>query len=132
VRLREAEVLATAPPPPIWVAGRGPRMLRLTARHADGWNLAWGGSDPAWLGEPLAVLRRELEAAGRERSTFTISAGISWVPNGGGSTAELVETLHAYEAAGVDLAILSLAEGPSRRTRPEYMEQAAAALAAFS
>jgi alkanesulfonate monooxygenase SsuD/methylene tetrahydromethanopterin reductase-like flavin-dependent oxidoreductase (luciferase family) len=130
VRLREAEVLATAPPPPIWVAAKGPRMLRLTARHADGWNLAWGHRDPTWLAEPLAVLRRELEAAGRDRSDFTVSAGISWVPNG--DDGELADTLAAYEAAGVDLAILSLAEGPTRRTRPEYLERAGRAVAALS
>jgi alkanesulfonate monooxygenase SsuD/methylene tetrahydromethanopterin reductase-like flavin-dependent oxidoreductase (luciferase family) len=129
VRLREAEVLATAPPPPIWVAARGPRMLRLTARHADGWNLAWGGPDPSWLDEPLAGLRAELDDAGRERSSFTVSAGISWVPNGSRGTAELARTLDAYEAVGVDLAILSLAEGPSRATRSEYLERVAEVLA---
>jgi alkanesulfonate monooxygenase SsuD/methylene tetrahydromethanopterin reductase-like flavin-dependent oxidoreductase (luciferase family) len=129
VRLREAEVVATAPPPPIWVASKGPRMLRLTARYADGWNLAWGGPDPGWLAEPLAGLRKELDAAGRDRSSFTVSAGISWVPNGGGGVAELARTLDAYEAAGVDLAILSLAVGPSRATRPEYLERAAEVLA---
>lgn len=127
VRLRDAEVLATAPPPPIWIAAKRPRMLRLTARLADGWNLAWGGLDPGWLAEPLAALRRELTAAGRDRGGFTISAGISWVPDGSGP-AELAAGLRAYEAAGVDLAILSLAEGPSRRTRPEYLERAAEAL----
>jgi alkanesulfonate monooxygenase SsuD/methylene tetrahydromethanopterin reductase-like flavin-dependent oxidoreductase (luciferase family) len=127
VRLREAEVLATAPPPPIWIAGKRPRMLRLTARYADGWNLAWGGLDPSWLEETLAALGVELEAAGRDRSSFTVSAGISWVPNGDGG--ELAEGLEAYEAAGVDLAILSLAEGPMRATRPEHMERAAEALA---
>jgi alkanesulfonate monooxygenase SsuD/methylene tetrahydromethanopterin reductase-like flavin-dependent oxidoreductase (luciferase family) len=127
VRLREAEVLATAPPPPIWIAAKGPRMLRLTARIADGWNLAWGGLDPGWLAEPLAGLRRELDATGRDPGGFTISAGISWVPDGG--AVELADGLRAYEAAGVDLAILSLAEGPSRSTRPEYLERAAEALA---
>jgi alkanesulfonate monooxygenase SsuD/methylene tetrahydromethanopterin reductase-like flavin-dependent oxidoreductase (luciferase family) len=126
VRLREAEVLATAPSPPIWVAGRRPRMLRLAARHADGWNLAWGDLDPDWLAEPLAALRAELEAVGRERASFTVSAGISWVP---GSTAELAGSLREYEEAGVDLAILSLAEGPVRPTRPEYLERAAEVLA---
>jgi alkanesulfonate monooxygenase SsuD/methylene tetrahydromethanopterin reductase-like flavin-dependent oxidoreductase (luciferase family) len=130
VSLREAQVLATTAPPPIWVAARGPRMLRLTARHADGWNLAWGGPDPGWLDEPLAGLRRELDAARRERSSFTVSAGISWIPNGGRGSAELARTLAAYDAAGVDLAILSLAEGPSRATRPEYLERVAGVLAA--
>ena len=125
VRLTAAEVLATAPPPPIWIAAKGPRMLRLTARYADGWNLAWGGPDPGWLAEPLTALERELDAAGRDRSAFTVSAGISWVPDGDRTGADLARTLGAYEAAGVDLAILSLAEGPSRATRPEYMERAA-------
>lgn len=127
VLMRDAEVLATVPPPPVWIAGRGPRMLRLTARLADGWNLAWGGLDPSWLAEPLDGLFRELEAAGRDRASFTVSAGISWVPEGSG--ASLVEALRAYEAAGIDLVILSLAAGPSQRTRPEYLERAAEVLA---
>lgn len=126
VTLRDAEVLATTRPPPIWIAGQGPRMLHLTARLADGWNLAWGPLDPAWLAEPLTQLQRELTAAKRDRAAFTVSAGISWVPTDG---QDLAEGLRAYEAAGVDLAILSLAEGPSRRTRPEYMERAAKVLA---
>jgi alkanesulfonate monooxygenase SsuD/methylene tetrahydromethanopterin reductase-like flavin-dependent oxidoreductase (luciferase family) len=129
VRLREAEVLATVAPPPIWVAGKGPRMLRLTARYADGWNLAWGGPDPGWLEGPLAGLRKELDAAGRDRHSFTVSVGVSWVPDGERGPADLARTLAGYEAAGVDLAILSLAEGPSRATRPEYLERAAEALA---
>jgi alkanesulfonate monooxygenase SsuD/methylene tetrahydromethanopterin reductase-like flavin-dependent oxidoreductase (luciferase family) len=127
VTLMDAEVLATAPPPPIWIAGGGPRMLRLTAELADGWNLAWGPLDPAWLAEPLARLQKELKAANRDRATFTVSAGISWVPTG--DAGELTAALRAYEAAGVDLVILSLADGPSRRTRPEYLERAAAVLA---
>jgi alkanesulfonate monooxygenase SsuD/methylene tetrahydromethanopterin reductase-like flavin-dependent oxidoreductase (luciferase family) len=127
VRLRDAEVVSAAPPP-IWVAGAGPRMLRLTARYADGWNLAWGGADPGWLAEPLAGLGRELDAAGRKRSSFTISAGISWVP--GRRSFRLTDALRAHEAVGVDLAILSLAEGPGRATRPEYLERAAEAIAA--
>ncbi|HEX9352379.1 MAG TPA: LLM class flavin-dependent oxidoreductase [Streptosporangiaceae bacterium] len=127
VRLRDAEVLATAPPPPIWVAAKGPRMLRLTARHADGWNLAWGGADPGWLVEPLAGLRRELAAAGRDRSGFTVSAGVAWTPETG--SGDLPSILRAYEAAGVDLVILTLSEGPVRPTRPEYLERAAGVLA---
>lgn len=130
VRMQEAEVLATAPPPPIWIACRRPRMLRLTARHAVGWNLAWGGPDPSWLAEPLDGLRRELDAAGRDPGDFTISAGISWVPGGDGPA--LPAVLQDYEAAGVDYAILSLAKGPSSRTMPEYLERAAEALAAVS
>ena len=127
VRLRQAEVGATAPPPPLWVAGKGPRMLRLTARHADGWNLAWGGLDPAWLAGPLAALRRELELASRDRAGFTVSAGFCWTPDAG--AAALTTALRAYETAGVDLAILCLAEGPARPTAPEYLKRAAEILA---
>jgi alkanesulfonate monooxygenase SsuD/methylene tetrahydromethanopterin reductase-like flavin-dependent oxidoreductase (luciferase family) len=127
VRLRDAEVLATAPPPPIWVAGKGPRMLRLTARHAEGWNLAWGQLDPEWLRPTLSALERELEAAGRDRSTFTVSAGIRWVPEGGSE--DLAAGLRAYEDAGIDLAILSLSEAPGRATKPEYLDLAAEVLA---
>jgi alkanesulfonate monooxygenase SsuD/methylene tetrahydromethanopterin reductase-like flavin-dependent oxidoreductase (luciferase family) len=122
VRLRDAEVLATAPPPPIWIACKGPRMMRLTARLADGWNMAWGGGDADWLAEPLATLRQELEAAGRDRASFTVSAGMSWTPEMG---VDLGAALRSYETAGVDLLILSLAEGPGRRTSPEYLERAA-------
>jgi phthiodiolone/phenolphthiodiolone dimycocerosates ketoreductase len=128
VHLREAEVLATAPPPPIWIAGKGPRMLRLTARHATGWNLAWRGLDPSWLAEPLTSLREELEAAGRDRSGFTVSAGVAWVPTGDNGP-ELAEALAAYEAAGVDLVILTLSNGPVGPTRPEWLDLAAEALA---
>jgi alkanesulfonate monooxygenase SsuD/methylene tetrahydromethanopterin reductase-like flavin-dependent oxidoreductase (luciferase family) len=43
-RVQEAALL---PPPqrsiPILVAGKGRRMLRLVARHADAWNTAWFG-----------------------------------------------------------------------------------------
>src|SRR5215472_13605802 len=127
VKLREAEVGATASPPPLWVAGKGPRMIRLTARHAAGWNLAWGGLDPAWLAGPLAGLRREQEVARRDRAGFTISAGFCWTPDEG--TAALIGTLRAYEAVGVDVAMLCLAEGPARPTAPEYMNRAAEVLA---
>jgi alkanesulfonate monooxygenase SsuD/methylene tetrahydromethanopterin reductase-like flavin-dependent oxidoreductase (luciferase family) len=127
VRLLEAEVLMTAPPPPLWVAGKGPRMLRLTAGHAAGWNLAWGGLDPSWLAAPLATLDRELKAVKRDRDSFTVSAGFCWTPEAG--TAALAAALRSYEALGVDLAILCLAEGPAGRTAPEYLERAAEVMA---
>jgi alkanesulfonate monooxygenase SsuD/methylene tetrahydromethanopterin reductase-like flavin-dependent oxidoreductase (luciferase family) len=126
-RLDEAAVPATAPPPPIWIAGRGPRMLGLTARLADGWNLAWGGLDPSWLAEPLDGLRRALAAEGRDPSTLTVSAGVSWVP--GVTAGSLTAALRDYEAAGVDVVLLSLAPGPVSRTSPEHLERAAEALA---
>jgi alkanesulfonate monooxygenase SsuD/methylene tetrahydromethanopterin reductase-like flavin-dependent oxidoreductase (luciferase family) len=126
VTLREAEIFSTAPPPPLWVAGKRPRMLRLTARHADGWNLAWGGADPAWMREVLAQLRAELESAGRDPKTFTTSIGVSVPP--GTPESEIAEMARAYEATGIDLLILSYSAQPGGPVDPEGMERGARAL----
>lgn len=126
VTLREAETLASAGPPPIWIAARGPRMLRVTAELADGWNLAWGGPDPAWLAEPLAGLRAALARAGRDRASFTISAGMLCIP--AADPGPLREAAAAYEAAGVDELIVCLGDGPLAPLQPGLVETAAAAL----
>jgi alkanesulfonate monooxygenase SsuD/methylene tetrahydromethanopterin reductase-like flavin-dependent oxidoreductase (luciferase family) len=78
VRLRGATLLTTAPAPPIWVAAFGPRMLRLTAQHADGWNTAWHGPDATRFHEEVARLR----AAAAERSV-TVSVGMWTLPLAG-------------------------------------------------
>ena len=44
VTARDAVLIPPARPDlPILIAAKGPRMLELTARHADAWNLAWFG-----------------------------------------------------------------------------------------
>ena len=61
--------------PPILVASRGPRMLRLTAKYADAWNTAWFG--PV---EDIADRRAELEAActemGRDPKSIDVTVGV--------------------------------------------------------
>jgi alkanesulfonate monooxygenase SsuD/methylene tetrahydromethanopterin reductase-like flavin-dependent oxidoreductase (luciferase family) len=62
---------------PILIAAEGPRMLGLTARHADIWNAAWFGSpDERW-----STLSRDLEAAcralGRDPASLQRTVGIS-------------------------------------------------------
>lgn len=126
VTLRDAETLATAPPPPVWIAGKGPRMLRLTARLADGWNVAWGGADPDWMTGTLDTLRRELDAAGRDPATFTTSAAISIPP--GSDEGQIAEAARAYERTGIDLLILGFWTGPGGQPYPEGPELAAGAL----
>ncbi len=135
VTLSGAEVLATAPPPPVWIAAKGPRMLRLTARIADGWNLAWGGEDPAWLREPIEDLRRELDAAGRDPEAFTFSAGLAVVPDGKpgqklvvGGPERVAEVLRAYQGVGIGYAILSFSSEPVVAMNPDYMEETAPVL----
>jgi phthiodiolone/phenolphthiodiolone dimycocerosates ketoreductase len=50
--------------PRVWVAGHGPRMLRLTGQYADGWLPAWKMT-PQDYAEKRADVRRHAEAAGR-------------------------------------------------------------------
>jgi probable F420-dependent oxidoreductase len=77
VTLREA-VLRSAPdrPPPLWVGGKGgPRLLRLAARLADGWNVVWRMSPDAYAGK-VADVRAACEAVGRDPATFGLSVGL--------------------------------------------------------
>lgn len=73
-----AELLPRGPReegPPILIAARGPRMLHLTAEHADAWNAAW-------FGRPTRYFQRrdELLAAcdevGRDPDTLAFTAGV--------------------------------------------------------
>lgn len=50
--------------PDVWIAGHGPRMLRLTGQYGDGWIPAWGMS-PEEYGNKLKVVAGHAEAAGR-------------------------------------------------------------------
>lgn len=90
------------PRPPLWLGGKGgPRLLRLVARRADGWNTVW-----AWTPEDYADRARELtrlcELEGRDPGSVRRSVGLysvvgesqpdiearwsriqEWVPGGG-------------------------------------------------
>ncbi len=60
--------------PPIWVGGKGPRMLRLTAQYADGWNTVWH-LDPAIVAERWAGVEAACREVGRDPATLTLTAG---------------------------------------------------------
>lgn len=64
--------------PPILIAGKRPRMLRLVARHADQWNAAWYGrrEEAAELEQRIAMLREACVAEGRDLSTITLTVGL--------------------------------------------------------
>ena len=66
---------AQRPAPPIWVGGRGDRLLDVVARHADGWNTVWAWT-PAAYRERLVALEGACERAGRDPSTVTRSLGL--------------------------------------------------------
>lgn len=77
VTLRDA-VLASAPerPPTLWVGGKGgPRLLRLAARLAEGWNTVWRVS-PDGYADMLDGVRAACDAVGRDPATFGLSIGL--------------------------------------------------------
>ena len=62
---------------PILVAAKGPRMLELTARHADAWNLAWFGLPDERLARVREELAQACERVGRDPATLGITVGIT-------------------------------------------------------
>lgn len=63
------------PGPPVWVGGKGDRLIDLAARHADGWNTAWIWSHDDWS-RRAALLDARCEAAGRDPASVTRSVGL--------------------------------------------------------
>ena len=89
------------PSPPLWVGGKGDGLVRLAARHADGWNTVWAWTPEAYR-ERLTVLRAECDRLGRDPATVTLSLGLSTLV--GESEADLrrrFERLRDQSPAGV-------------------------------
>ena len=60
---------------PIWVGGKGDRLLRLVAERADGWNTCWTWTFDAYR-ERLAVLERACDEVGRDPASVARSVGL--------------------------------------------------------
>ena len=104
---------------PVLVAAKGPRMLRLTARHADAWNTAWFGAPDDRLRQRLADLERALDDEGRDSHTLRRTVGLeiedpdfTEPEHEGialrGATDQLARMLDAHEALGFDDAVVVL------------------------
>jgi F420-dependent oxidoreductase-like protein len=64
------------PRPPLWVGGKGgPRLLRLAARHADGWNTVWAWTPEAYAGR-VRSLQQACEKEGRDPAAIRLSLGL--------------------------------------------------------
>jgi len=77
-RVVEATSRPTAlqqPRPPVFVGGKGDRLLRLVAERADGWNTCWVWTYEAYR-ERLEVLERACEAVDRDPATVWRSLGL--------------------------------------------------------
>jgi len=96
-------------PLPILVGTRGPRMLRITARHADEWN-TWGAPEQA-AGQRAALIEA-CEAVGRDPATMRTSVN-AFIDLGGGaapagrpvlsgSAGQVADQLGRYAELGFD------------------------------
>ncbi|HEX3621386.1 MAG TPA: TIGR03619 family F420-dependent LLM class oxidoreductase [Acidimicrobiales bacterium] len=63
------------PSPPIWVGGKGERLIELAGTYADGWNAAWIWSPEDWS-ERAALLDAACERAGRDPASVVRSVGL--------------------------------------------------------
>jgi probable F420-dependent oxidoreductase len=104
-------------PLPVLVGGKGDRMLRVVARHADEWNM-W--SSPELFAERGAVLDTACEAQGRDPATIRrstqalffvldddakaadLAARVAPRPAVAGTPGRIAELVAAYRDAGVD------------------------------
>jgi probable F420-dependent oxidoreductase len=110
-------------PLPVLVGTRSPRMLRITARHADEWN-TWATPEDA--AGHRGALMAACEAAGRDPATMRTSVN-AFIDLGGGppssgravlagSASQVADQLGRYAELGIDEFILpdwNLGDGPS-------------------
>ena len=85
VTLNEAPLLPAPvqqPRIPLWVGGKGgPRLLRLAARHADGWNAAWRWTPEAYA-ERVDERAHECVRSRRPGSSHPSAVGRHVLPAG--------------------------------------------------
>jgi phthiodiolone/phenolphthiodiolone dimycocerosates ketoreductase len=62
-------------PPRVWVAGHGPRMLRLTGEYGDGWLPAWPMS-PSTYGERRRTIMEHADRADRPMPECALHIGV--------------------------------------------------------
>jgi alkanesulfonate monooxygenase SsuD/methylene tetrahydromethanopterin reductase-like flavin-dependent oxidoreductase (luciferase family) len=138
LRLQRACLLPTTDPPPLWIAGTGPRLLELTARHASGWNVAWYGDDVTEFRATRRDLAAAMAAAGRPAGEIEVSVGLFVLPEPTarsqagevitGRPDQVAGRLQAFGEAGADLMIVSLAPYPFAESDPTYLDGMSEAL----
>jgi alkanesulfonate monooxygenase SsuD/methylene tetrahydromethanopterin reductase-like flavin-dependent oxidoreductase (luciferase family) len=100
--------------PPIWIAAKGPRMLRLVARWADAFNYQAPGATPSEVAEVFTHLDDVCRELGRDPATLVRTAYtlITFAQPDSemtgpraqavrGSPEEIAAHLHAFHAVGV-------------------------------
>jgi alkanesulfonate monooxygenase SsuD/methylene tetrahydromethanopterin reductase-like flavin-dependent oxidoreductase (luciferase family) len=116
----DCEIIPAGPRPggpPLLVAGKGPRMLRLTAKYADAWNTAWH-TEPASAVERLDSIRATCVEVGRDPSTLSLTANVTLAYPDladntpatalSGTSAHVAESLKGYADLGVSEVIVDV------------------------
>ena len=139
LRLRDASIAVTSPPPPMWLAAEGPRMLAIAAR-CEGWTHAyWGAEDTTRFAAANAALREAAARAGRDAGEIETSAAVACVLDGWeevpggfrepevavGPASHLARVVHDYADAGAGHVILSLSPDPYGELDPNALERSA-------
>lgn len=121
-RVNNCEMIPRGPReqgPPLLLAGKGPRMMELIARHADAWNTAWH-ADPATVRPELDRLHAACDRVKRDPRTIEVTAAVSVaypdLGSGGGrqsgslsgDATAMADALHGYEELGVSHVIVEL------------------------
>ncbi len=113
---RNCEITPRGPTPngpSILIGGEGPRMLKLTAQHADLWNIGYMGAPQTFQPYRQKMLEA-CQAVGRDPNTLDMTALIAlWypdlaelsmqsdVPPLSGSEDEILAAIHGYAEMGV-------------------------------
>jgi alkanesulfonate monooxygenase SsuD/methylene tetrahydromethanopterin reductase-like flavin-dependent oxidoreductase (luciferase family) len=136
VTARDAVLLPPARPDlPILVAAKRPRMLELTARHADAWNLAWFGLPDERLARVRGELLEACARVGRDPAGLSMTVGVTvrypsegqapaeppTAPALSGTPGEIAEGLAAHALAGADHLIAAL-EPSTPRTLAAFVD----------
>jgi len=91
------------PYPPLWIGAQGESTLRLTARHADVWNIS--GGDPAFVKDVIGKFEDACGAVGRDPSEVRRSLQFGWES---GECSELIELSGKYYELGVTEQVIYL------------------------
>jgi probable F420-dependent oxidoreductase len=107
-RTDDAVLLPPSGSIPVLVGAKGPRMLELTARHANAWNTAWFARPDDELRRRLDLLESALDAEGRDPASLRRTVGMHLESALDTPPNEVESALEGFEKLGFDDVIVVL------------------------